>query len=200
MRLYLDENLLVQEFKEKVIKEIDNSREKLENDIKSKMGTGDFSTWNYGPGQKYGNIKTTELKVVQDTIKFYVDANAIALYDNYGSGSKMDVENNPLIGEYIANGNWNPHRSMSDTRIKGRPPGEYTDIFGKKRFSGGSFEGVDLEGLRIYDNETGGYIVIKPHEPSHAIEYGLAWYEMEFPNILNRAIKNMNFSKCFSYK
>lgn len=195
MRLYVDKNLMINEFKTKLIQEIQDSRTNLENEIKNRLG--------YKIGKEHSEIKVA-VEEVEKKVILYVYANAIALFDNYGSGSKMDVNGNRLITDYIgfeAGSNWNPRRSVSDTRIKGRPAGEYTDIFGEKRYSSGAFEGIDLEGKRIPSGKNGsGSLVIEPHDPSHAIEYGLNWYDQEFKFILNRAISKMDFTKCFSYK
>lgn len=198
MRLYLDNNLLIQEFKNKLYNEIDNSRERLEADIKSKMGSSS-TLMTLGLAQSSGELKTS-LEFVRNKIRLYVDGNAITLFNNYGSGSLMDVEGNALIDEYINGDNWNPYRSKSDTRIKGRPEGIYTDIFGRTRYSTGLFAGKNLEGVEIYNEDTGGYVMIEPQAPSHAIEYGLAWYIVELPELIENAIYKMDFSKCFSYK
>ena len=193
MRLHTDKNLLIQEFKSKLMAEVENSRHQLENDIKTKFGSV----------TPMGKIELdTYVETVNKKIRIYIDGNAITLFNNYGSGSLMDVNNNALINEYIGfekGSNWNPHRSVSDTTIRGRPEGEYIDIFGKKRKSKGNREGEPLEG-EVIRTKSGYELRIEPREPSHAIEYGISWFVVQLPDLVERAIHNMDFAKCLTYR
>lgn len=69
---------------------------------------------------------------------------AWAVMDNYGRGSLMDTSN-PALEAYRQSELWNPARP--DLYIRGRPPGTYTDIFGRQRTSTGRAVGRNLEGL-----------------------------------------------------
>lgn len=190
MRLHTDKNLLIQEFKSKLMAEVENSKHQLENDIKMRFGSV----------TPVGKIELdTYVETINEKIRIYIDGNALTLFNNYGSGSLMDYTNNDLIGEYISDGNWNPHRSIGDNAIKGRPAGKYTDIFGKQRESKGNREGEDLEGKRI-KTKAGFELRIEPQPPSHAIEYGISWFVVQLPDLVERAIHNMDFAKCLTYR
>lgn len=191
MRLHTDKNLLIQEFKSKLMAEVENSRHQLENDIKTKFGSV----------TPMGKIELdTYVETVNKKIRIYIDGNAITLFNNYGSGSLMDVENNALIDEYMSDENFNKaYRNKSDTRIKGRNAGSYTDIFGKPRKTSGNRAGDVLEG-EVIEFKSGYKLRIEPQPPSHAIEYGISWFVVQLPDLVERAIHNMDFAKCLTYR
>ncbi len=196
MRLYMDKNLVIQEFKKRIYEEINESRPKLVEEIRRRIDSGDSHF-------KVGQDVQTSIETVENRIKLYIEGNALVLFNNYGSGSLMDVNDNALIGEYIgfeSGSNWNRHRSVSDTTIRGRDAGTYIDIFGKERTSTGSLAGKPLEGKKIYSSVGGGAITIEPTHPTKAIEIAIEWYMAEFDDIFFRAIDKMDFSSCFSYK
>lgn len=186
-RLYVDKNLMVKEFKTKLLSQIKLISKQIESDMQSNT-TFDKA------------LVKTVVKEIEDKIVLYIDGNDEFLLDNYGSGSLMDTKNNALIDEYIGNDNWNPHRSKSDTTIRGRDAGEYTDIFGNKKTSSGSMAGDDIEGLKIIDETTGGWIAIQPRYPSHLVEAAIEEFKVRCKSILNKAYDNMDFSKCLIYK
>lgn len=191
MRLYVDKNVIIQEFKKAFIKELKKSEPRLKSEIESKFATG--------IGRKRGEISIEDIKDLNNEIIASISANAEALMDNYGTGSKMDLSN-PLLSEYIASDAWNRYRSRSDTTIRGRDAGSYTNVFGEIVESSGAFAGQVLENRKI-KSENGGYIEIKPQDPSHAIEEGMKWYMQDWlPIIFNNAVNNTNFLKGFIYK
>lgn len=191
MRLYVDKNVIIQEFKKAFIKELKKSEPRLKSEIESKFATG--------IGRKRGEISIEDIKDLNNEIIASISANAEALMDNYGTGSKMDLSN-PLLSEYIASDAWNRYRSRSDTTIRGRDAGSYTNVFGEIVESSGAFAGQDLENRKI-KSKTGGYIEIKPQDPSHAIEEGMQLYMQDWlPIIFNNAVNNTNFLKGFIYK
>ena len=191
MRLYVDKNIIIQEFKKAFIKELKKSEPRLKSEIESKFATG--------IGRKRGEISIEDIKDLNNEIIASISANAEALMDNYGTGSKMDLSN-PLLSEYIASDAWNNYRTRADTRIRGRDAGSYTNVFGEIVESSGAFAGQDLKKKKI-KSKTGGYIEIKPQDPSHAIEEGMQWYMQDWlPIIFNNAVNNTNFLKGFIYK
>lgn len=191
MRLYVDKNIIIQEFKKAFIKELKKSEPRLKSEIESKFATG--------IGRKRGEISIEDIKDLNNEIIASISANTEALMDNYGTGSKMDLSN-PLLSEYIASDAWNRYRSRSDTTIRGRDAGSYTNVFGEIVESSGTFAGQDLENRKI-KSKTGGYIEIKPQDPSHAIEEGMQLYMQDWlPIIFNNAVNNTNFLKGFIYK
>ena len=191
MRLYVDKNIIIQEFKKAFIKELKKSEPRLKSEIESKFATG--------IGRKRGEISIEDIKDLNNEIIASISANAEALMDNYGTGSKMDLSN-PLLSEYIASDAWNNYRTRADTRIRGRDAGSYTNVFGETVESSGAFAGQILENRKI-KSKTGGYIEIKPQDPSHAIEEGMQLYMQDWlPIIFNNAVKNTNFLKGFIYK
>ena len=191
MRLYVDKNIIIQEFKKAFIKELKKSEPRLKSEIESKFATG--------IGRKRGEISIEDIKDLNNEIIASISANAEALMDNYGTGSKMDLSN-PLLSEYIASDAWNNYRTRADTRIRGRDAGSYTNVFGEIVESSGAFAEQDLENRKI-KSKTGGYIEIKPQDPSHAIEEGMQWYMQDWlPIIFNNAVNNTNFLKGFIYK
>lgn len=191
MRLYVDKNIIIQEFKKAFIKELKKSEPRLKSEIESKFATG--------IGRKRGEISIEDIKDLNNEIIASISANAEALMDNYGTGSKMDLSN-PLLSEYIASDAWNNYRTRADTRIRGRDAGSYTNVFGETVESSGAFAGQILENRKI-KSKTGGYIEIKPQDPSHAIEEGMQLYMQDWlPIIFNNAVNNTNFLKGFIYK
>lgn len=191
MRLYVDKNIIIQEFKKTFIEELKKSESRLKSEIESKFATG--------IGRKRGEISIEDIRDLNNKIIASISANTEALMDNYGTGSKMDLSN-PLLSEYIASDAWNRYRSRSDTTIRGRDAGSYTNVFGEIVESSGAFAGQVLENRKI-KSENGGYIEIKPQDPSHAIEEGMKWYMQDWlPIIFNNAVNNTNFLKGFIYK
>lgn len=191
MRLYVDKNIIIQEFKKTFIEELKKSESRLKSEIEPKFATG--------IGRKRGQIFIENIEDLNNKIIASISANIEALMDNYGTGSKMDLSN-PLLSEYIASDAWNSYRSRSDTRIRGRDAGSYTNVFGEIVESSGAFAGQVLENRKI-KSENGGYIEIKPQDPSHAIEEVMKWYMQDWlPIIFNNAVNNTNFLKGFIYK
>jgi len=76
----------------------------------------------------------------------------------------MDTSN-PAYPSYRASELWNPARH--DTAIRGRPAGEYTDIFGQRKTSTGKRAGRLLEKSPKF----------APQAPSHAMRDAMRWME-----------------------
>ena len=62
----------------------------------------------------------------------------------YGKGSMMDSDN-PYLGEYKSNPNWNRYRKGN--AITGRGEGEYQDLDGNTHYSSGKAIGRNLEAI-----------------------------------------------------
>ena len=78
------------------------------------------------------SLHADEIEVLGNFITAQVVGGAYAAMDNFGKGSLMD-ENNPALESYKNSGLWNPVRH--DTTIRGRPKGQYTNIFGETETS-----------------------------------------------------------------
>lgn len=99
--------------------------------------------------------------------KFYADA----IVESYGTGSLSDTGPLSYWDEYMKNNpNFNPARDGK--YITGRPRGSYTDIWGNKRQSSGSLEGLVIEGDFFNKDGTS---KIKPISPSHSIQNAEKW-------------------------
>lgn len=129
-----------------------------------------------------------EIKRQGKIIIGYLKANAYVLADSYGTGSLM-LDNNPGLAEYKNSGAWNPARTGKT--IVGRKAGTYTNLFGRKRSTKGTFEGQNLE-----NRSFGTDYHIAPTHPSYAIQMAEEWlYKTYLPNAYKLAIQNINFSK-----
>lgn len=127
----------------------------------------------------------------------YLQANTYVLADSYGTGSLM-LDNNPGLKKYMANkkGNsgWNPARRGKT--IVGRPAGDYTDVFGRKRHSKGSLKGVSLEGRRFRGTKSRKDYYITPTHPSYAVQMAEHWlYQTYLPRVYKYAVDNINFAR-----
>ncbi len=85
-----------------------------------------------------------EIEVLGSFLTVNVVGGAWAAMDEMGTGSLMD-KSNPALDKYIASQAWNPYRSKSDTTIRTRDPGPYTNIFGETQVSKATKGGIDLE-------------------------------------------------------
>ncbi|MGB9791512.1 MAG: hypothetical protein ACPLTR_02910 [Thermacetogeniaceae bacterium] len=123
-----------------------------------------------------GDWEEGEIEDAAWIIAAAVVGGAWAVMDNYGRGSLMDTSNSALEA-YRQSELWNPARP--DTYIRGRPPGTYTDIFGRQRISSGRAEGRNLENLEAY----------APWPPSKALQVATQVMEQgRFREIIQEAI------------
>lgn len=111
---------------------------------------------------------------------------AYAVMDNYGTGSKMSLEENPALDDYKNSELWNPARKGDG--IVGRPKGSYTNIFGETQYSSGRKEGELLE------------IKYPPSPPSFAIETALRWIVADgtLQKEINNIVRNFDMSRFIS--
>ena len=114
------------------------------------------------------DLTSEEIAIVGDFIMANVIGGPYAVLDEWGSGSGMD-ESNPALDEYRNSDRWNPLRT--DSRIRGREAGTYTNFFGKQQTSSGRFAGLDLEWLAAKL----GFNSINVNPPSHAMQTAARW-------------------------
>lgn len=110
------------------------------------------------------DLKLGDIEEVASIVTAEVVGGAWAAMDAWGTGSLMDTSN-PAYPIYRASDLWNPERP--DTAIRGRPKGEYTNIFGKKRKSPGTKAGQILEGSPRF----------APQAPSYAVRDAMRWMQ-----------------------
>jgi hypothetical protein len=105
-----------------------------------------------------------------------------AIMDSYGTGSLMDTENE-YLEEYMKSEFWNKYRG-SDTTIRSRERGKYSNIFGEDQYSPSNVPGIDLEAAGK----------AKPTPPSHAIKTALRWIiaSNRSSQIIDDVIKRFN--------
>ena len=87
---------------------------------------------------------------------------ANAIMDSYGTGSEMD-KTNPFYMSYRHSSLWNTAR-RGTVAIVGRSKGFYIDIYGKKRYSTGRREGINIEDYYA------------PMSPSYAFQRAEVWF------------------------
>ena len=87
---------------------------------------------------------------------------ADAIMDSYGTGSEMD-KTNPFYMSYRHSSLWNTAR-RGTVAIVGRHKGFYIDIYGRKRYSTGRREGVNIEDYYA------------PISPSFAFQRAETWF------------------------
>lgn len=140
--------------------------------------------------KKHGNPQVDSyIKQEQNALIAFLEANPAVLADSYGTGSLMNIKDNPDYQDYRKSEFWN--KARKSTKIVGRPEGEYTDIFGRQKYSSGYMEGVDLE---YSETHTG--FQFEPILPSNAIKDANNWlFNTYLPIAYHNALKKINFSK-----
>ena len=99
--------------------------------------------------KKHGNPQVNSyVEETENAVIGFLEANPAVLADSFGTGSLMNIIDNPDFKEYFLNkgkeeGQWNPLRHGK--KIVGRPEGNYIDIFGIPRHSTGDKAGIVIE-------------------------------------------------------
>jgi len=129
------------------------------------------------------SIEMGEVEELANYLSAKIIGGAYAAMDNYGTGSKMSLEENPALEDYKNSELWNPARKGDG--IVGRPKGSYTNIFGETQYSQGKKEGKLLEEK------------YPPNPPSFAVETALRWLSRDgtLQNEINNVVKNFDFSR-----
>jgi len=139
------------------------------------------------------NVDYTKTEIVQAAayvLTCSVTGDAWAVMDEYGTGSLMD-QSNPALDEYKSSGLWNPART--DTTIRTRPKGTYTNIFGEVQEGKAPRPGIDLE--KVAPER----ILLVP--PSHALEIAANWLRMgRFDEIIRSVVGSIPFSAYLEVK
>lgn len=192
MALKFDMNGLTNEILNKLEIELESAFNAWEDEVMSKVRHNYF-------GKDANPEVGHSLKKETNAIIGFLKANTYVLADSYGTGSFM-LDNNPGFRKYMQSiskdGGWNPARRGKT--IVGRPAGTYTDIFGRKHTTSGAFEGVNIEGKRVYTRkkESERDYYISPVHPSYAIQLAENWlYRTYLPRAYKLAVQNINFAK-----
>ncbi|HHY99882.1 MAG TPA: hypothetical protein GYA03_02185, partial [Tissierellia bacterium] len=119
---------------------------------------------------------------IANVISVSIVGGAWAAMDEWGTGSLMDTSN-PAFQDYRNSPLWNPARP--DTKIRTRPAGPYTNIFGETR------EGRGKGG---YDLEASGKVT--PTPPSYAIQNAVRWMKNgRMQRLIKETIAMFNFGR-----
>lgn len=132
-------------------------------------------------------LATAYAKRRSQEVVAYFEANPTVLASAFGTGSHMDIINNPAFGDYWKSSVINPARTSKT--IVGRPKGRYTDAFGNKKSSKGTLEGQNIEGLKYRDKDTGEEVTIEPMDPDVMIQKMILLADTYLENYINIAIE-----------
>jgi len=132
-----------------------------------------------------------EAEEVANVITTAIVGGAWAAMDEWGTGSMMDYQNNPAFEKYMNSGLWNPARH--DLARRGRPAGEYVNIFGETKTSKGKLAGVDLERLAREGKTSQKFL---PTPPSHAMQTAARWLRINrVQTVIKEVLKSFPWKK-----
>jgi hypothetical protein len=155
-------------------------REELLNDAQAGMQTPEGRT----------DLTNGDIKIIVGYVSTSVIGGTWATMDEWGTGSLMDPEN-PALSSYRNSDRWNPSRY--DLKRRGRPAGQYTDIFGKVRTSSGKARGLDLEQMAEEGKLPESFL---PTPPSHAMRNAFRWMRNgRFQWYLQKAVTSFPWGK-----
>lgn len=136
------------------------------------------------------DLTTGTIEVIVGHVSTSIVGGTWATMDEWGTGSLMDTTN-PALSSYRSSDRWNPARY--DLKRRGRPAGQYTDIFGKVRTSRGRARGLDLERMAEEGKLPSSYL---PTPPSHAMRDAFRWMQNgRFQWYLQKAITSFPWGK-----
>lgn len=123
-----------------------------------------------------------DIEDIANVISVSIVGGTWAVLDEHGTGSLMDLSN-PALVDYKNSGLWNPARR--DNKIRTRPAGTYTNIFGEQRVG---------RGKGGYDLEAAGKVT--PTPPSHAIQNAARWMKsFRFQKVIRNTLATFNYGK-----
>lgn len=190
MGLKLDYNRLIKDFINLFFVELEVALKAWETEVNN------YSMF-YRFGKRVESAMEAEVNsyVVKEgkALRGFLEANPAALADAFGTGSLMNIKDNPLYQEYRNSDQWN--RARHGKEIVGRPEGTYTDIFGRERHSSGYLEGINLENERLGTAKGKGYL-IEPIPPSNSIKIADNFlYNRYLPQAIKNARNKIKLSK-----
>ena len=182
MGLRLNYNRLIKDYLNYFYEELEFALEAWKQEVKNNI-MSEFI-------KKHGNPQVNiYIEREEKALRAFLYANPGVLADSYGTGSLMNIQDNPLFQEYRNSEAWNPARTGK--KIVGRKEGEYIDAFGRKKYSSGHMEGVELE-----YTETGTGLQFEPIPPSNVIKNANEWlYKTYLQVAYDNTLRKMNFSK-----
>lgn len=187
MGLKLDYNRLINDFIDLFFVELDIALKAWEDEVYRYTRNDVIKSSSFKPRVNSYVIKEGK------ALRGFLEANPSTLADAFGTGSLMNIEDNPLYEEYRNSNLWNPARHGKE--IVGRPEGSYIDIFGRKKHSSGYLEGINLENQRLGTAQGKGYL-IEPIPPSNSIKIANdLLYKTYLPNALKNARNKLKFSR-----
>lgn len=188
MGLKFDYNRLIKDFIDLFFVELEHALKSWEEEVNK------YSMFYRFKVDKTGKIDAEVNSYVIKEVKAlrgFLEANPAALADAYGTGSLMNIKDNPLYQEYRNSDQWNPARHGKE--IVGRPEGSYTDIFGREKSSSGYLEGIKLENQRL---GRGKGFLIEAIPPSNSIKIAdNLLYKTYLPAAIKNAKNKMKLSK-----
>ena len=183
MSLKFEYRKLMDKYIDTFYKELEVALKEWEDEVRGRI-LSDFI-------KKHGNPEVDSyVETTKNGLIGYLRANPAVLADSFGTGSLMDVENNPVFQEYWNNPGkeqWQRNPARKTHAIEGRPKGPYTTIFGKQMKSSGKRAGDNLEDLeKSY---------IKPIPPSNAItDANTFLFNTYLPKAFERTLDSIDFS------
>jgi len=153
MSVAFDYNRFVRDFRLHLLKKLKQLRREFMNEARSHMLQA----------EAVNDLAEGEIEEAFGVMVAIVIGGAWVAMDEWGTGSLMDANSNPAFAEYRRSELWNPARR--DLKIRGRPPGDYVNIFGETVRSTGKMMGRDLEAMGIAE----------PSPPSYALQTAARW-------------------------
>lgn len=148
-RLHFNRTKAIAGYRQMLRKAADQIIKEIHDDIISRMKTAEGR-------EEIEILSETETTIIKRAVRGY----AHAIVDSYGTGSKMDIEDE-FWAEYKKSRLFNPSRNGK--AIVGRPKGSYINIFGETQTSSGKMNGRNVERYA------------KPIAPSRAFQLAEIW-------------------------